>query len=98
MVRWITSYISPLDIDTPCIEGQGVIKKAALNFAVKYLCLVVYYRLFMTTADSLLTWDGAVLIVSTMAGYDIDFAAIFRHGLHERAFGNIATLPFPFLV
>lgn len=33
-----------------------------------------------------------------MVGYDIDFATIIIHRLHERDFGDMAVLPFPYLI
>lgn len=56
---------------------------------------MVHCQLCPTIADNLLTWDGVVLIVSLMAEYDIDFAAIIRYKLHERSFGELSVLLFP---
>lgn len=33
-----------------------------------------------------------------MAGYDIDFTTIIQNEIHERAFGETMTLPFPCLI
>ncbi|KAF3643823.1 hypothetical protein FXO38_20466 [Capsicum annuum] len=33
-----------------------------------------------------------------MAGYSIDFAPILQHEIHDRAFGEMINLPFPFLI
>lgn len=60
--------------------------------------MVVRYRLCPTATDNLLRWDGAVLIVSLMTGYDTDFAAIIKYELHKQNFGELTTLPFPCLV
>lgn len=74
------------------------IKKATLNFAPKFWWMVISYRLCPTAAKNLMTWDGAALITSLVAGYDIDFATIIRYQLHEQAFAEPTILPFPCLV
>lgn len=80
------------------IKGQRVIKKEALNFATMFWRLVVRYQLCQTNAKNLLTWDDATLIVSMMDRYDIEFPAIIRHELYERAFSDMTILFFPYLV
>ncbi|KAF3636801.1 hypothetical protein FXO37_25265 [Capsicum annuum] len=41
---------------------------------------------------------GWCCIDCLMVGYNIDFTAIIRYEIHERAFGELTTLPFPCLV
>lgn len=94
MPRWIASYILSLGDDTSWIEGQGMIKREIITFAVKFSWLLVCYRLCLAAADNVQTWDRVALIASMMARYDIDFAAIIRRGLLKRAFSGTATLPF----
>lgn len=53
-----------------------MIKKATLTFASKFWWLLVHYRQCLTIVDNVLTQDGASLIASMMAGYNIDFVAI----------------------
>lgn len=53
--------------------------------------MVVCYQLCLTTLDNLITWDSATLMVCLMAGYDIDFAAIIRYELYERALVELTT-------
>lgn len=55
----ISNYISRLSMDAPLVEGQGVVKKVVLNFAVKLWWLLVCYQLFTTAKISYIL--GAVL-------------------------------------
>ncbi|KAF3666468.1 hypothetical protein FXO37_10536 [Capsicum annuum] len=98
LARWIAHYFLDLGEANPWIEGQGVIKKVALNYSAKFWWMVVRYVLYSTSADNLLTWDGVALIASLMASYDIDFVSILRYEIHERDFSEMTTLPFPCLV
>lgn len=98
MAIWIIIYISTLGDDKAGIEGQGMIKKVALSFAIKFCWLLVQYILCQTTAKNILNQDRASLTVNMMTGYDINFAAIIWHELHKIAFGETMTLPFPCLV
>lgn len=75
-----------------------MIKKMALNFVVKFWWLLVNYHLCSTIMENLLTWDSATCIAIIEAGYDIDFVAIIRYDLHERAFRVMTKLLFSFLV
>lgn len=36
LARWIANYILPVGVDSPRIEGQGMIQKAMLKFAAKF--------------------------------------------------------------
>lgn len=83
MARWIASFIFPLGVDLPWVEGQGLIKKETLNFAAKFWWLIVRYHLCLIPADNLLAWDRTTVITSMAAGYDIDFLAIIRYEIHE---------------
>lgn len=98
MARQITSYISTLGVNTPWIEGKGVINKASQTFTAKFWWFIIYYRLFTTITNNLLTRDIAALIARIVEGYDINFVAIINQEVHERAFRDIVTLPFPFLI
>lgn len=51
-----------------------------------------------TVAENLFTWDGAALITSMMAIYNIDFVSIIIYNLFERTFDHMTTLPFYCLV
>lgn len=86
MARWIVGYISPLGDETPWIKGYGEINKDSLMFAAKFWWLIIKYQLFPTTSANVLTWEGATLIVSIMAQHVIDFAAILRYKIHDRAY------------
>lgn len=61
---------------------KGHIKKA-LNFTSKFWWMVVHYPLCSTVVDNLISWDSVALIPGMMDGYDVDFAAIIRYGIHE---------------
>lgn len=67
-------------------------------FVAKFLWLIIRYRLFSTTSDNVLSWEGAVLIANMMAEYDIDFSAILWHEIHDRAFVEIINFPFRYLI
>lgn len=95
LTRWIASYILPIGVDAPKVKGQGVIKKATLNFTAKFWWLLVCYHLCLTSADNLLSWDSVELIESMTSSYDINFVAIIRYKMHERAFEETTILPFP---
>lgn len=75
-----------------------MIKKVILNFTAVFLWIVVHYHLCPIVADNLHMQDGVALIASIMTGYDIYFATIIRYDLYKWEFGEITTLPFPYLV
>lgn len=90
--------VSPLGVDSPQVRGQGVIMKATLNSAVKFWRMVVCSYLSLIVEKNLITQDGVALIARMVVGYNIDFAAIIIYEIHEQAFGEMNTLPFPFFV
>lgn len=47
-----------------------------------------------TIMNNLLIVDGVSLIAILMDGYNIDFAAIIKYEIHERAFGELTILLF----
>lgn len=47
-----------------------------------------------TIVNNLLIVDGVSLIAILMDGYNIDFAAIIKYEIHERAFGELTILLF----
>ena len=55
-------------------DPKGAIKKANLTFTAKFLWLLVRHCLSPTTADNIVTLDGAVLIAAMIAGFEVDFA------------------------
>lgn len=91
---WVSSYISPIVVDYPWAEGQGVIKKGTINLNIKFGWIVVHYRLCLTDPYKLLTRNGAALLMSMMSSYDIDFLSIIIFEHHEQAFGDIMILFF----
>lgn len=95
---WINRYISPLGNETPWIEGHVMINKAILTFAVKFLCLLVRFKLRPTTLDDVLMWDEDYLIASMVSGYDIDFVDIIWCEIPDIALSVITTLSFPCLI
>lgn len=75
-----------------------MINKETLTFAAKFYWLLIRYRLFLMALDNVLSWEGSDLIDSMMVGYDIDFAAILRHEIHDRVFSEVMNLPLPCLI
>ena len=56
------------------IEPKRAIKTANLTFTAKFLWLIVRHCLSPTIADNIVTWDRAVLMVATIAGFEVEFA------------------------
>lgn len=52
----------------------------------------------LTYADNVPNWDRAVLIAILIVGYDINFAWSIQANNHERAFIEVTTITFPYLV
>lgn len=98
LVILIAIYISPLGIYASWVERQCVIKRWHWIFTLKFLWLLVRYRLCLTVANNLLAWDSATLIACMAVGYDIDFMAIFKYEMHIRTFRKMTTLLFLCLV
>lgn len=98
MSRWIAGYISPQGVETPWIEQITVIKKGLLTLEAKIQWWMIRYYLLPTTLDNKLTYKGATLVAYLIDGYDIDFAAILKYTLHDRAFGKTTNLPFPYMI
>ncbi|KAF3663923.1 hypothetical protein FXO38_08775 [Capsicum annuum] len=45
----------------------------------------------------MLTWEGATVVACMMVGY-ADFVVILWYELHDRAFGELTNLPFPYMI
>lgn len=75
-----------------------MIKKELLRFVAKYSWFLIKYRLFLTASDNIPTLDGATLIFTMMARYDIDFVSILWHEIKYRDFREMENLPFPCLI
>lgn len=78
---------------TPLDRGNEEIKKEALNFIIKFWWPVVYFLFSPTIEDNLLTLDQAALIASIIIGYEVNFAAIIRYELHDKAFRDLTLCP-----
>ncbi|KAH0761420.1 hypothetical protein KY290_017493 [Solanum tuberosum] len=74
------------------------IRKATLNFVVKFFWLLVRNTVSPTKADNQLTWDRAVMVAVFVAGLGIDFPRMLLTEIHERAFKTSTTYPFPCLI
>ena len=79
-------------------DPKGAIKKANLTFTAKFLWLLVRHCLSPTTADNIVTLDGAVLIAAMIAGFEVDFVWLLQAVMHERAFKVTTTFPFPCMI
>lgn len=66
-----------------------MIKKAALNFAVKFWWTVVRV---LTIMDILLTLDRASFIDSLIAGYEVNFIAVIKYELYDSIFENLTAV------
>ena len=73
--RWIAQY---LYVDGEAVdwvrEPKGSINKANLTFTAKFLWLFVRHCLCPTTADTIVTWERAVLMDAMIARFKVDFA------------------------
>ena len=76
------------------LERKGGIKKDNLTFTAKFLWILVHHFLSPTTADNIVAWDRAVLIVGMVAGFEVDFAWLLQAVIHERDFKATTTYPF----
>ena len=74
-------------------ESKGSIKKANLTFTAKFLWLIVRHCLSPTAADNIVTWDRAVLMVTMIVGFKVDFAWLLQAVMHERAFKVTTSYP-----
>ena len=74
---------------------KGAIKKANLTFTAKFLWLLVRHYLSPTAAHNIVTWDRAVLMVTMIAGFEVDFTWLLQEVMHEREFKVTTTYPFP---
>lgn len=43
-------------------------------------------------------WERAALVACLMAEYDVDFASILLHELHDRVFGESTNQPYPCMI
>ena len=55
-------------------EPKGAINKANLTFTTKILWLIVRHHISPIAANSIITWNRAVLISAMIAGFEVDFA------------------------
>lgn len=62
--------------------------------------LVVHYpgSIVPTLAETIVTWDLAVMLASLMTRHEIDLSEILVVEIHEKAFWKTTTLPFPCLI
>ena len=75
--RWMALHLSVDGEDADWVtEPKGAIKKANLTFTARFLCFIVCNCLSPTAADNIATWDGAVLMASMIAGFEVDFAVL----------------------
>uniref|UniRef100_M1DEU9 Integrase core domain containing protein n=1 Tax=Solanum tuberosum TaxID=4113 RepID=M1DEU9_SOLTU len=74
------------------------IKKATLNFIVKFFLTILRIRLSPTQAENMVTWDRVVMLAALVVGLEIDFTQILIAEIYERAFKTTITLPFPCLI
>ena len=58
-------------------DPKGAIKKANLTFMVMFLWLIVRHCLSPTTADNIVTWDRAVLMVAMIEGFEVIFRGFY---------------------
>ena len=93
--RWIAQHIS-VDHEGAdwVLEPRGLIKKANLTFAAKFIWILVRHFLSPNTADNILTWDRAVLVGAMVAGFEVDFLRLLLEVIHERVFKTSTTYHF----
>ena len=97
--RWMALHLSVDGEGVDWItEPKGAIKKANLTFTAKFLWLLVHHCLSPRAADSIVTWDRAVLMAAMIAGFEVDFAWLLQEVMHERAFKVTTTYPFPCMI
>ena len=51
-----------------------------------------------TVADNIVTWDHTVLMAAMIVGFEVDFAWLLQAVMHERAFKDTTTYPFPCMI
>ena len=94
--RWMALHLSVDGEGADWVtEPNGAIKKANLTFTVKFLWLLVCHCLSPTTVDNIIKWDRAVLMAAMIVGFEVDFAWLLQAFMHERAFKDTTTYPFP---
>uniref|UniRef100_M1DKL7 Integrase core domain containing protein n=1 Tax=Solanum tuberosum TaxID=4113 RepID=M1DKL7_SOLTU len=99
VILWLAKYIAADGERAEWVATPRLgIRKAILNFAAKFFCLLVRNRVSPTKADNELTWDRAVMVATLVARVEIDFARMLLAEIHERAFKTSTTYPFPCLI
>ena len=98
MVKWIAGYIAEEGVEASWVTGKLDIKKSTLHFAGHFWWSVVHHRLGPTNTDNSLTLDRAVVVANILAGYEIHFARYIVQEIHERAFRDHTSIPFPCLI
>ena len=73
------------------LDPRGLIKKANLRFAAKFIWLVILHRLSPTDANNILTWDRAILDGAMVTGFEIDISRLLLSVIHERDFKSSTT-------
>lgn len=53
---------------------------------------MVYFQLYWIVLDNILLWYRAILMVSLIDSYEIDFIAVIRSELYANAFRDLTTL------
>uniref|UniRef100_M1DSQ8 Integrase core domain containing protein n=1 Tax=Solanum tuberosum TaxID=4113 RepID=M1DSQ8_SOLTU len=94
VILWLAKYIIADGERAEWVATPRLgIRKATLNFVVKFFWLLVCNRVSPTKADNQLTWDRVVMVAALVAGLEIDFARMLLAEIHERAFKTSTTYP-----
>ena len=77
--RWMSLHLS-VDVEGAdwVTELKWAIKKANLNFTVKFLWFIVRHCLSPTAIDNIVKWDRVVLMAAMIAGFKVDFAWLLQ--------------------
>ncbi|KAG5599216.1 hypothetical protein H5410_030586 [Solanum commersonii] len=96
VILWLARYIVADGERAEWVATPRLgIRKATLNFSVKFFWLLVCNRVSPTKANNQLTWDRAIMVAALVEGVEIDFAHMLLAEIHERAFKTFTTYPFP---
>ena len=80
------------------VEPRGLIKKANLTFAAKFIRVLAHHRLSPTAFDNIFTWDRMVLVAAMVAGFEVDFPRLLLAVICERTFKASTTYPFRYMI
>ena len=84
VILWLAKYIAADGERSEWVTTPQLgIRKTTLNFASKFLWLLVRNRVSRTKVDNQFTWDRAVMIAALVVGVKIDFARILLAEIHE---------------